>query len=404
MTIDTSAVDLHSFDAYENGPDHELFARLRDEAPVFRHEGKNPGEVPWFWAIMRHADIVSVSRQFQTYSAAKRGVLMNEDRPDMELARMLIDTDPPEHTRLRTLVNRGFTPSAIKLMSDHYVDVTRQIVAEALETPEVEFVSNVAAELPLIAIAEMLGVPVEDRRKVFDWSNQMVGANDPDYAAGPDGGQAAMTELYMYFNALGADRRANPRNDIVSILMAAEDGDQLTDHEFNLFTLLLSVAGSETTRNAISHGVQAFIDFPDQWQLLRSDPSLVDSAVEEILRWATPVNMFRRTATGPVELHGVTINEDEPVVMIYPSGNRDDRVFENPMTFDITRTPNPHITFGGGGPHFCLGSNLARLEMRALFAELADKVETIEPTQPMRRMRSSFLNAIKSLHVSLTPA
>jgi cholest-4-en-3-one 26-monooxygenase len=282
--------------------------------------------------------------------------------------------------------------------------LTRQIVAEALEAPEVEFVSNVAAELPLIAIAEMLGVPVEDRRKVFDWSNQMVGANDPDYSAGPDGGQAAMTELYMYFNELGADRRANPRNDIVSILMAAEDGDQLTDHEFNLFTLLLSVAGSETTRNAISHGVQAFIEHPDQWQLLRNDPSLVDSAVEEILRWATPVNMFRRTATGPVELHGVTIGEDEPVVMIYPSGNRDDRVFENPMSFDITRNPNPHLTFGGGGPHFCLGSNLARLEMRALFAELADKVAVIEPTQPMRRMRSSFLNAIKSLHVSLTPA
>jgi cholest-4-en-3-one 26-monooxygenase len=404
MTIDTSAVDIHSFDAYADGPDHELFRQLRDEAPVFRHEGKNPGEVPWFWAIMRHADIVAVSRQFQTYSAARKGVLMNEDRPDMELARMMIDTDPPEHTRLRTLVNRGFTPSAIKLMSDHYVDVTREIVAAAVDQPEVEFVSMVAAELPLVAIAEMLGVPVEDRRKVFDWSNQMVGANDPDYSAGPEGGQAAMTELYMYFNELAADRRANPRNDIVSILMAAEDGDQLTDHEFNLFTLLLSVAGSETTRNAISHGIQAFIEHPDQWQLLRSDPSLVDSAVEEILRWATPVNMFRRTATGPVELHGVTIGEDEPVVMFYPSGNRDERVFENPMTFDITRSPNPHITFGGGGPHFCLGSNLARLEMRALFAELADKVAVIEPTQPMRRMRSSFLNAIKSLHVSLTPA
>jgi cholest-4-en-3-one 26-monooxygenase len=402
--IDTSTIDIESFDAYADGPPHEVFAQLRREAPVFRHEGKNDGDVSWFWAITRHADVVAVSRQFQNYSAARSGVLMMAERPDMELGRMLIDTDPPEHTRLRTLVNRGFTPSAIKLMTEHYVDVTHQIVDEALATGDVEFVTAVAAELPLIAIAEMLGVPPADRHKVFDWSNRMIGSNDSDLSGGQEDAAAASTELYMYAQELAIARRANPKKDIISILVAAEDGDQLSDHEFNLFVLLLSVAGNETTRNAISHGMKAFCDNPEQWDILRADPSLVDTAVEEILRWASPVNMFRRTATCDIELHGTTIRENDAVVMFYPSANRDEAVFERPMEFDVTRSPNPHITFGGGGPHFCLGSNLARLEMRVLFTELVAKVARIEQIGEQTRMRGSFVNGIKSLPVRLVPA
>jgi cholest-4-en-3-one 26-monooxygenase len=304
---------------------------------------------------------------------------------------------------MRGLVNRGFTPRAIKLMSDNYIAVTEQLVAEAIEEGQVEFVTKVAAELPLIAIAQMMGIPVEDRSRVFDWSNRMIGQNDADYSGGLDDAAAAAIELYGYAQELADDRRAAPRDDIISILVAAEGNDALTEHEFNMFVLLLAVAGNETTRNAISHGVNALIEHPDQWELLRDNPSLVDSAVEEILRWSTPVNVFRRTATCDVELHGETIREGDSVAMFYASANRDERVFADPDRFDITRDPNPHVTFGGGGPHFCLGANLARLEMRTLFGELARRCERIEPTGEVTRLRSYFINGIKTLPVNLVP-
>jgi cholest-4-en-3-one 26-monooxygenase len=375
---------------------------LRDNAPALRHPGMNDLDVEWFWALTRHADVVEVSRQFQTYSSERNGVLLME-RDNMEETRLLTDIDPPEHTRMRGLVNRGFTPRAIKLMSDNYIAVTEQLVAEAIEEGQVEFVTKVAAELPLIAIAQMMGIPVEDRSRVFDWSNRMIGQNDADYSGGLDDAAAAAIELYGYAQELADDRRAAPRDDIISILVAAEGNDALTEHEFNMFVLLLAVAGNETTRNAISHGVNALIEHPDQWELLRDNPSLVDSAVEEILRWSTPVNVFRRTATCDVELHGETIREGDSVAMFYASANRDERVFADPDRFDITRDPNPHVTFGGGGPHFCLGANLARLEMRTLFGELARRCERIEPTGEVTRLRSYFINGIKTLPVNLVP-
>jgi cholest-4-en-3-one 26-monooxygenase len=385
-----------------DGPPFEKFAWLRDNAPALRHPGMNDLDVEWFWALTRHADVVEVSRQFQTYSSERNGVLLME-RDNMEETRLLTDIDPPEHTRMRGLVNRGFTPRAIKLMSDNYIAVTEQLVAEAIEEGQVEFVTKVAAELPLIAIAQMMGIPVEDRSRVFDWSNRMIGQNDADYSGGLDDAAAAAIELYGYAQELADDRRAAPRDDIISILVAAEGNDALTEHEFNMFVLLLAVAGNETTRNAISHGVNALIEHPDQWELLRDNPSLVDSAVEEILRWSTPVNVFRRTATCDVELHGETIREGDSVAMFYASANRDERVFADPDRFDITRDPNPHVTFGGGGPHFCLGANLARLEMRTLFGELARRCERIKPTGEVTRLRSYFINGIKTLPVNLVP-
>jgi cholest-4-en-3-one 26-monooxygenase len=391
--MDIETIDIQSNDIYVDGPPFEKFAWLRDNAPALRHPGMNDLDVEWFWALTRHADVVEVSRQFQTYSSERNGVLLME-RDNMEETRLLTDIDPPEHTRMRGLVNRGFTPRAIKLMSDNYIAVTEQLVAEAIEEGQVEFVTKVAAELPLIAIAQMMGIPVEDRSRVFDWSNRMIGQNDADSAA---------IELYGYAQELADDRRAAPRDDIISILVAAEGNDALTEHEFNMFVLLLAVAGNETTRNAISHGVNALIEHPDQWELLRDNPSLVDSAVEEILRWSTPVNVFRRTATCDVELHGETIREGDSVAMFYASANRDERVFADPDRFDITRDPNPHVTFGGGGPHFCLGANLARLEMRTLFGELARRCERIEPTGEVTRLRSYFINGIKTLPVNLVP-
>jgi cholest-4-en-3-one 26-monooxygenase len=389
---------------------HDVYTVMRREAPVLRARGIEPGFPEWFWAISRHADIVTVSRQFQTYSSAKKGSLMHEDRADLDVARLMIDTDPPEHTRLRTQVNRGFTPRAIRMMEDHYRDVARRIVADAVEQGDVEFVTKVSAELPLIAIAEMLGVPVEDRHKVFDWSNRLVGSQDPDYSGGEGDNSNAMVELYSYYHALAAEKRKTPRNDIITILLGLDQegnelpNDRLTDHEFDLFMLLLTVAGNETTRNGISHGMLALIDHPGEWARLKADPTLVDSAVEEMLRWGSPVLNFRRTATCDVELHGTQIKEGEAVVMFYASANRDEDVFEDPFTFDITRSPNPHLTFGGGGPHFCLGANLARMEMRILFQEIVKQVGTIEQTGPISRLRSSFVHGIKSLPVRLTPA
>ncbi len=400
MDIDT--IDIQSNDIYVDGPPFETFAWLRHNAPALRHPGMNENDIEWFWALTRHADVVEVSRQFQTYSSERNGVLLME-RDNMEETRLLTDIDPPEHTRMRGLVNRGFTPRAIKLMSDNYIAVTEQLVGEAIEQGQVEFVTKVAAELPLIAIAQMMGIPVEDRSRVFDWSNRMIGQNDADYSGGFDDAAAAAVELYGYAQELADDRRAAPRDDIISILVAAEGNDSLTEHEFNMFVLLLAVAGNETTRNAISHGVHALIEHPDQWEMLRDDPSLVDGAVEEILRWSTPVNVFRRTATCDVELHGETIREGDSVAMFYASANRDETVFPDPDRFDITRDPNPHVTFGGGGPHFCLGANLARLEMRTLFGELARRCDRIELTGDVNRLRSYFINGIKTLPVNLVP-
>ena len=397
----TGDFDIQSHDLYVDGPPYERFDQLRDTHPVFRHERVNDGEIDGYWAIIRHADVVTVSRQWQTYSSGD-GALLIADRPDMELARMMVDMDPPEHTRVRGLVDRGFTPRAIKLMTDHYVAVTNRLVDEAMAGGEVEFVSTVAAELPLIAISEMLGIPPEDRHKVFDWSNRMIGSTDPDYPGGIEDASNAAAELYLYAQELAADRRAHPRDDIISILVSEHDGDALSEHEFNVFVLLLSVAGNETTRNGISHGVLAMIEHPDQWQRLRAEPELVNPAVEEILRWGTPVNTFRRVARCDVELHGQHIAAGDSVVMFYASANRDPDVFADPYTFDIGRSPNPHVTFGGGGPHFCLGSSLARLEMRALFAELARRCQRIELTGEVHRLRNAFINGIKTLPVRLS--
>ncbi|MFM8945165.1 MAG: cytochrome P450 [Actinomycetota bacterium] len=397
-------LDVISHASYKDGPPYELYRQLRAEAPVIRCRGMEPMYTDEFWAITRYTDVVEVSRKFQTYSSAKKGSLMNEQATeiDNDVARLMIDLDPPDHTRLKTLVNRGFTPKAMRMLESHFRDVAVQLIEEALDEGSVEFVDKVSAELPLIAIAELVGIPVEDRRKVFDWSNAMIGSNDPEFNADPQAGQIAATELYVYSNQLAIERRQNPKDDIITTLISEHDGDVLTEHEFDLFMLLLAVAGNETTRNGISHGVVAMVENRDQWRKMQADPSLVPSAVEEILRWATPVNYFRRAATCDVELHGVTIKEGESVTMFYPSANRDETAFTNPDVFDITRTPNHHVTFGGGGPHFCLGANLARLEMRILFEELSRRTADIEFTGPVKKLQSSFIHGIKSLPVQLT--
>jgi cholest-4-en-3-one 26-monooxygenase len=269
---------------------------------------------------------------------------------------------------------------------------------------DVDFVVDVAAELPLEVIAELIGVPTEDRHRIFEWSNRMIGSEDPEYSVSAEETFNAQVEMFLYAQQLAERRRAEPADDIITALLSSEvDGESLSDMDFNLFFLLLSVAGNETTRNAISHGMNAFLEHPDQWELLVGDPEAhLAGAVEEILRWASPVLYFRRNATKDTVVGGETIKAGDKISLWYISANRDEDVFDEPFRFDITRHPNNHIAFGGGGPHFCLGAQLARLEIRMLFAALADRYPRIEALGPPDRLRSNFIGGIKRLPVRLS--
>ena len=406
MTATTTLdIDVTSHDQWVTGIPHEKFARLRHEAPVYRHASTEEEMPEYFWALTRHGDVQAANRDWETFSSQRGSVHLMERAPDeLETFRTIIDTDPPEHTRLRRIVNRGFTPRAIARIEDHYRQVAREFVTAAVQEGTVDFVTTVAAELPLVAIAEHLGVPLEDRHKIMEWTNRLVGRTDPEYDHGPDAPLEAATELYTYANALAAQRRDEPRDDIITTLVTEVDGEALGEHEFELFVLALSVGGNETTRNAISHGLLALLEHPEQMERLRAGtPDLIDTAVEEIIRWATPVIRFRRTATHDFELHGVEIREDDPVVLFYSSANFDETVFADPLRFDVGRDPNPQLGFGGGGPHFCLGANLARLEIKVMFEELLGRTAAIELAGDPERLRSSFINGIKHIPVRLEP-
>jgi cholest-4-en-3-one 26-monooxygenase len=318
---------------------------------------------------------------------------------------LMLTMDPPAHTRYRRLVNRGFTPKMIGVLETHIREMTVRIVEEAISRGEVDFVVDVASELPLQVIAELMGVPMEDRHKVFDWSNRMIGSEDPEYSVSAEKVQEAQIEMFMYAQQLADQRRAEPREDIITKLLSADvDGDQLSAMDFNLFFLLLAVAGNETTRNAISHGMNAFLENPDQYELLRTRPELIDTAVEEILRWASPVMYFRRNLTEDLEYKGHQLKAGEKVGIWYVSANRDEDVFPEPFSFDVARQPNDHVAFGGGGPHHCLGANLARMEIKLLFQELTSRVGNVKAVGIPSRLRSNFIGGIKHLPVRLTAA
>jgi cholest-4-en-3-one 26-monooxygenase len=292
----------------------------------------------------------------------------------------------------------------INALGTHIREMVTKILEPAIERRDCDFVTDVAAELPLQVIAEMLGVPFEDRHMLFEWSNRMIGSKDPEYAVSQDKVQQAAIEMYMYSNELAKKRREEPRDDIVTALLKADlDGDKLSEMDFNVFFLLLAVAGNETTRNAMSHGMHALIEHPDQFAMLADNPALVPSATEEILRWASPVMFFRRNVTKDTELRGQKFKAGDKVSIWYISANRDEDIFPNPFAFDIRRTPNQHVAFGGGGPHFCLGASLARMEMSILFEELVKRVATVERTGPVKRLRSNFINGLKHLPVRITP-
>jgi cholest-4-en-3-one 26-monooxygenase len=309
---------------------------------------------------------------------------------------ILLNIDPPQHTKLRGIVARGFTPRAIGSLREALTARAERIVAEALAEGTGDFVTDVACELPLQAIAELLGIPQEDRRKIFDWSNQMVGSDDPDYAGDAMG---AATGLLSYSMTLAEDRRGCPRDDIVTKLVHAQvDGGELSADEFGFFVLLLAVAGNETTRNAISHGMAALLDHPDQWELYRARRP--DTAPDEIVRWSTPVTVFQRTARADTTLGGQPIQAGQRLGLFYRSANFDEDVFDQPERFDILRSPNPHLGFGGNGAHFCLGANLARLEIELMFNAIADGMPSIKRAGDAERLRSGWLNGIKRLPVT----
>jgi cholest-4-en-3-one 26-monooxygenase len=405
--MELTDIDLLDPDLFQAGLHHEMFKVLRQQDPVHWAEGGPSGG---FWNVTRHADLISVNRDAHVFSSAAHGVFLADldEEAGAMVREMMLYMDPPRHTRYRLLVNKGFTPRMIGLLEAHLTAKATAIVDNVAETGRCDFVTDIAAELPLQAIAELMGVPQEDRRKLFDWSNRMIGADDPEFqqnAENPEEATEAATELFIYSHTLAELRREDPQDDIISRLLGAEiEGDKLSELEFDMFFMLLTVAGNETTRNATAHGMKALLDHPDQLAKLRANPELLSGAIEEILRWGTPVMHFARTALSDYELGGKQIKAGDKVVMWHISANRDETVFDDPYTFDIERTPNEHIAFGGGGPHFCLGANLARMELRLIFDELLRRLPDIEFDGDVEYLRSNFIGGIKHMPVRYTAA
>jgi len=388
----------------EQGIPMEEFACLRTTAPVWwnaQEPGKGGGFTDGgYWVVSKHADIRDISKNNDDWSTNAKGVIMRfeDDMPPeaMEITKaLLINHDPPEHTRLRKVVSKAFTPKAVHGLEEALDEAARKIVREAAATGHGDFVHQVAVDLPLMAIADLLGVPQEDRMKLFDWSNSMMNADDPEFTTPPD---VASAEILGYGYNMAEARRKCPAEDIVTTLVTADiDGQSLDEIEFGYFFILLTVAGNETTRNAITHGMNAFLDNPEQWEIFKRDRPA--TAVDEIVRWATPVNAFQRTAIRDTEIRGVKIKEGDRVGMFYGSANYDEEVFEDPFTFNILRDPNPHVGFGGNGSHFCVGANLARMEISLMFNALADLVPDITKLEAPRRLRHGWINGIKELQV-----
>ncbi len=405
-----AGIDLWDKDRFVDGVPHDWFTRLRAEAPVAWHEGdpsfdRAGGSAGPFWCVTGYDEVVAVNRDFENYSSAEGLVYMwDPDQASLEQQRMLLLTmDPPKHTRYRRLINKGFTPRMVGELESTMRKRTRDIIDAVVDRGECDFVVDVAAELPLQVIADLMGVPQDDRYKLFDWSNRMIGAEDPEYNVTEEMAQQASMELFAYAAELAATKRADPKDDLISVLSHSNlEGEQLTELEIDLFFLLLTVAGNETTRNLISHGMVALLEHPDQLARLRADRSLLPSAVEEMLRWAAPVMHFRRTAMRDLELGGQQIKQGDKVVIWYISANRDEKKFPDPFSFDVGRTPNEHVAFGGSGPHFCLGATLARSEIKIMFEEVLDRLDEIEFAGPVSRLWSNFINGLKHVPISFT--
>jgi cytochrome P450 len=395
-------IDLYSPDTYVDAPPHAEFERLRAEDPV--HWQPMP-DGTGYWAVLRHADVTDVARHPKVFSAEVGGVVL-EDLPPETLAMMrdmLLAMDPPRHIDHRRNVAPRFTPAVIGELEQRIRAMCRAILDQVDDGVTVDFVHDVCAHLPSQVVGELVGIPREDWPKIHSWSEQNSGGQDPDIAAeAGDEAMSATIEMAMYAIELAGQRRAEPADDLMSYLLACEvDGHAMTDVEFGSFFVQLVTAGNDTTRTMLSSGLLSLLQHPDQLDALRADPTLLPSTVEEILRWANPLHYFRRTATEEVELGGQMIAPGEKLAMVYTSANRDEQVFADPHRFDISRDPNPHLSFGTG-EHFCLGVHLARMEGRVFFEELLGRFSSIELAGEPTRQRSNLNNALKSLPVTLS--
>jgi cholest-4-en-3-one 26-monooxygenase len=394
-----------------SGYPHEAWRRLRREAPVFRSERHEPH----FWALVRHADIVAVSRQPERFLNAPRfQYIPKSEEESGELAgRTIISMDPPEHRRHREIASPRFTPRALRALDAEVDRIAGELLEELARKAaegECDFVAALAAPLPIAVIARLLGLPREDWPRLYAWTNRIVSASDPQYrdpgATADASRERATRELFAYFAELAEQRRAEPQEDLVSLLAGARvAGAPLSRDAILAYCLILVAAGNETTRNAISGGLLAFLEHPDEWRRLRAAPALLPRAVEEILRWTSPVVQMARTAVGEAEIGGQRICAGDTLVLFYPSANRDEAVFADPERFRVDRHPNRHLAFGVG-EHFCLGAHLARMELAAAFRHLARRLERVELAGPPVRLRSSMVGGIKQLPIryALRPA
>ncbi len=404
-------IDLNDLDTFEAGIPHEQFRWLRNEAPVYRHPGAGGDED--YWCITKHADHKHISKNPLIFSSEEKATLMRD--PSAEslpmLRQIMLNMDPPRHRIYRAIINKEFTPRTVDDISQRVDRMIERIINRVCERGECDFVDDLAAPLPMQVICEMVGVPEEDRRAIYELGNRMVGFDDPEL--NPDGATAqpenegdmagASAEMFLYGAKLKERYQNSSEDNLATALLRAEvDGERLTDMEFYSFFLILAIAGNETTRTVTSNGMIQLIRHPDQRDRLLKDPSLLNTAVEEILRFDPAVSCFRRTAMKDVEIRGVKIAKGDKIMLWYPAVNRDEEVFDDPECFDIGRNPNDHLSFGIG-EHFCLGSNLARMELRKIFGALMRRLPDIEFAAQPRRLRSNFVNGVKEMRITFTP-
>ena len=421
-----SHIDLTDPDHFLEGSPHHWLTEIRNEDPVHWHEGSSGAA---FWCVTKWEDLRYVSRNPKLFSSQRRGTNMPNPRMeemmrerlasgamDEQTAAMvkqaeegggvfpiMLMMDPPRHVAFRRLVQRSFTPRYVAELEPHIRKLAREVVNGVVEKGECEFVTEVASDLPLQVICDMMGVPEEDRQEIFDLSNLMIGFDDPELGQSDD--QRRMASMGMFAKAMKVAElyRDNPQENLSSHLLHRDvSGEKLSEIEYSAFFLLLSVAGNETTRTVTANGMRLLMDNPDQLQRLVDDPSLIPSAVEEILRFEPAVHHFRRTATEDTEIRGRKIKEDDAVLIWYAAANRDEEVFEDPDRFDVGRHPNEHLSFGIG-EHFCLGANLARLELNAIFEEIVPRLRNPVFAGPVRRLRSNFINGVKEMRVRFDP-
>jgi cholest-4-en-3-one 26-monooxygenase len=396
-------VDLSRPDAFDGGFPHAYFRLLRRECPVAWHEESDGGR--GFWAITKYDDLRQISRNPRLFSSWRGGTNI-PDLDDDSLGRIraiMLNMDPPQHVKYRRLVQKGFTPRLVAKQEEHIRELAGRIVDQVAPRGECEFVSEVASELPMQVICEMVGVPEVDRQRIYELSNLLIGFDDPEYQKSPDQGALASAEMFVYASQLAKRAREHPADDLATALVRGEvDGERLSELDYNSFFLLLAVAGNETTRNATTHGMRLLIEYPEERQKLLDDLSRVPSAVEEILRYNPPVMYFRRTATEDTEIRGQKIRKGDKLAIYYPSVNRDEDVFPDADRFDVTRDPNQHLAFGIG-EHFCLGANLARLELQIVFEEVLRRLPDMELAGPIRLLHSNFIDGVKEMRVRFTP-